>query len=40
VIESMKMENRIISPKEAGIGELKVQVGDLVELNELLITLK
>ena len=40
VIESMKMENRIISPKEAAIGELTVKVGDLVELNELLITLK
>jgi 3-methylcrotonyl-CoA carboxylase alpha subunit len=40
VIESMKMENRIIAPKEATIGELNVKVGDLVELNELLIILK
>ena len=40
VIESMKMENRIIAQKDAGIGEIFVQVGDLVELNKQLITLK
>ncbi|MEX0981195.1 MAG: biotin carboxylase N-terminal domain-containing protein [Bacteroidales bacterium] len=40
VIESMKMENRIISPKEAAVGKILVNTGDLVELNELLILLK
>jgi 3-methylcrotonyl-CoA carboxylase alpha subunit len=40
VIESMKMENRIISPRDADVEQINVSVGDLVELNELLITLK
>jgi 3-methylcrotonyl-CoA carboxylase alpha subunit len=40
VIESMKMENRIISPKDASIAEIFVHTGDLVELNKQLITFK
>jgi 3-methylcrotonyl-CoA carboxylase alpha subunit len=40
IIESMKMENRIIAPKDATIDKIDVQVGDLVELNKLLIILK
>ncbi len=40
VIESMKMENRIISPKDAAIAEVLVQNGDLVELNKQLVTFK
>ncbi|MEX2371869.1 MAG: biotin carboxylase N-terminal domain-containing protein [Bacteroidales bacterium] len=40
IIESMKMENRIASPKDAEIDKIKVSVGELVELNKLLIILK
>jgi 3-methylcrotonyl-CoA carboxylase alpha subunit len=40
VIESMKMENRIIAPRDAEIGEIHVAIGDLVETKKLLITLK
>lgn len=39
VIESMKMENRIITPRDAEIGEVFTGLGDLVEANELLIKL-
>ena len=31
VIESMKMENRIISPKKATIEKILINTGDLVE---------
>jgi len=40
VIESMKMENRIISPKKATVDKILINTGDLVEFNELLISLK
>ncbi len=40
VIESMKMENRINAPGDAEIESIPVKIGDLVELNSLLITLK
>jgi len=39
VIESMKMENRIISPRDAEIKAINVRPGELVEANKLLITL-
>ncbi len=39
VIESMKMENRIITPRDAEVSELFTGVGDLVEANELLMKL-
>jgi 3-methylcrotonyl-CoA carboxylase alpha subunit len=40
VIESMKMENRIIAPRDAEIEKINVAIGDLVETKKLLITLK
>lgn len=40
VIESMKMENKIAAPKDASIDTIHVKVGDLVEMNKLLLTLK
>jgi biotin carboxyl carrier protein len=40
VIESMKMENKITSSRDAEIETLNVEVGELVESNKLLITLK
>jgi acetyl/propionyl-CoA carboxylase alpha subunit len=39
VIESMKMENKITAPRDAEIENIHVNVGELVELNKLLITL-
>ncbi|MCF8345641.1 MAG: biotin/lipoyl-binding protein [Bacteroidales bacterium] len=40
VIESMKMENRINAPRDAEIKDIPVTIGNLVELNSILITLK
>lgn len=40
VIESMKMENRIVAPRDAEIEKIHVAIGDLVESKKLLITLK
>jgi 3-methylcrotonyl-CoA carboxylase alpha subunit len=40
VIESMKMENRIIAPRDAEIKKINVSIGDLVETKKLLINLK
>ena len=40
VIESMKMENRIIAPRDAEISSIHVAIGDLVETKKLLISLK
>lgn len=40
IVESMKMENKIASPANGEIENIHVDVGELVELNKLLITLK
>ena len=40
VIESMKMENRILAPRDAEIESIQVAMGDLVETRKLLINLK
>ncbi len=40
VIESMKMENRIVAPRDAEIEKINISIGDLVETNKLLINLK
>jgi acetyl/propionyl-CoA carboxylase alpha subunit len=39
VIESMKMENKILAPREAVIERMEVSVGDQVHTNQLIITL-
>ncbi len=39
VIESMKMENKICSPRHAVIKKIHVSVGDQVHTNQLLVTL-
>ena len=40
VIESMKMENRILATRNTTVEEIHVSVGDQIGLNQLLITLK
>ena len=40
ILEAMKMENNIKSPKEATIQECLVEKGAIVEKNQVLITLK
>ena len=40
IIESMKMENRIVSPIDAEIDKINVAVGELVEPGKVLITYK
>jgi len=39
VIESMKMENKILAPRKAGIEQVQTAVGAQVKANQLLITL-
>jgi len=39
VIESMKMENKILAPHAATVERIKVSVGDQVHTNQLIITL-
>jgi len=40
VIESMKMENKILGTRTTAVEDIHVSVGDQVRLNQLLITLK
>jgi biotin carboxyl carrier protein len=39
VMESMKMENNIVSQKDAHIGTIHVKAGEMIEINQLLISL-
>ncbi|MBN2697511.1 MAG: biotin/lipoyl-binding protein [Bacteroidales bacterium] len=38
IIESMKMENKIVSPRDTTVKEIHVSAGEQVEINKLLIT--
>ena len=40
VIESMKMENKILAPRTASVEEIHVSVGSQVSLNQTLLTFK
>ncbi len=40
ILESMKMENEIIAPRDGIISDLKVTVGDSLNINDILLTLK
>ncbi len=40
ILEAMKMENAITSPKDARVKSIQVKVGDTVEKNKLLIELE
>lgn len=40
MLEAMKMENELLSPRDGVIREILVGEGDLVELDQVLITLK
>jgi len=39
VIESMKMENKLLSPRDGRIGEILTREGEQVKMNDLLITI-
>lgn len=39
VLEAMKMENEIVSPKEATVASINVNKGDTVDAGQVLITL-
>ena len=39
IIESMKMENKIMSHHDACIDQIEVSVGDLVQTNQIILTL-
>ena len=40
ILEAMKMENIIKSPADVTVGSLKIQAGDKVEKNQILITFR
>ena len=39
ILESMKMQNELKSPREATIGRVRVKAGDNVDQNQVLLTL-
>jgi biotin carboxyl carrier protein len=39
ILESMKMQNELKSPREGTVGRVRVKAGNSVELNEVLVTL-
>ena len=40
ILESMKMENEIIAPRDGIISDLRVAVGDSLNINDIILTLK
>lgn len=40
IVEAMKMENNVLAPNDAVIGEIKVKVGDMVDPSKVLIEFK
>jgi biotin carboxyl carrier protein len=39
ILESMKMQNELKSPREGAVGRVRVKAGDNVDLNQALVTL-
>jgi biotin carboxyl carrier protein len=40
ILEAMKMENELLSPRDGEIREIPVKENDIVELDQVLITLR